>query len=157
MSMNQKSGVWSCVCDAFGQTSFDGPVQLSELEKSTILNQLATMFLDGDIEMTEAARTKYHTHDLMVGYCKGLLNNWIRKDIRLNGGTKYEAKNPGSRAGSGDTMLRELKKLRVKVGSDADAVSKVDEAIAERQAELVKPVEINEEHIPEGLKHLLKN
>jgi len=35
-------------------------------------------------------------------YCSGLQSNWLRKDTRLNGGVKYVAKNPGSRAGSTD-------------------------------------------------------
>jgi hypothetical protein len=115
------------------------------------------MFLDGEIEMTDAARAKYHSHELMVGYCKGLLNNWLRKDLRLNGGEPYKAKNPGSRQGSGDAVIRELKKLKMRVGDNAEAIAKVNTAIATRQAELAKPIEIDEKHIPEGLRHLLKN
>jgi hypothetical protein len=44
-------------------------------------------------------------------YCSGVTSNWLRKDSRLNGGTKYQAKNPGSRVGSSDPQLKAMRLL----------------------------------------------
>jgi len=88
----------------------------------------------------------------------GLLNVlYLRKDKRLNGGEKYEIKNPGSRAGSGDDMLKALKALRSTL-TDDDAIASIDEAIDNRIAELsvVKKVTIDPESLPEHLRHLIQ-
>ena len=64
---------------------------------------------------------KYSTIEKMRSYASGLVNNWFRKDIRLNGGMKYEVKNPGSRQGAGDQQLKALKTLRDMKAGDAEA------------------------------------
>lgn len=42
-------------------------------------------------------------------YVVGMVNDAYRKDKRMNGGVRYEFKNPGSRAGAGDEVLRTLR------------------------------------------------
>lgn len=54
-------------------------------------------------------------------YCSGVTSNWLRKDKRLNGGVAYQAKNPGSRVGSGDPAL---KAMRLLLSSQTDAVKR---------------------------------
>jgi hypothetical protein len=52
---------------------------------------------------------------------------------------KHEAKNPGSRAGSKDeriSNLRAMKKNLEAAGADADVLAKIDEAITQRLSEL---------------------
>ena len=74
----------------------------------------------------------------------GLQSNWLRKDTRLNGGMKYTAKNPGSRAGSSDPSLKAMIALlstltdeseRAEVQSYIDA--KRAEIAATKQAKVV--------------------
>ena len=62
-----------------------------------------------------------------------MVSNWIRKDLRLNGGEKYETKNPGSRAGQGDDQLKNLKALKAQHPEHA---TEIDVEIAKRVAEL---------------------
>lgn len=89
-------------------------------------------------------------------YIGGLLNNWLRKAKELNAGVTYEIKNPGSRAGSGDAQITELKKLLKKVkGTEHEA--KVQAAINTR-IEQIKPemqITINTDLLPEDLKDLV--
>jgi len=89
-------------------------------------------------------------------YIPGLVNNWVRKDTRLNGGVKYVPLNPGSRTGTGDEALKNLKVLLTMV-TDADAKVAVQAEI-DKRIEALKPKaqEINLEMIPESLRHLIK-
>ena len=60
---------------------------------------------------SEKGKLKNNTEKLMKSYVSGLVNNWIRKYKPFNQGVKYEIKNPGSRKGSGDEQVREMRKL----------------------------------------------
>lgn len=84
-------------------------------------------------------------------YVSGLVNNWIRKAPEFNNDTMYKAKNPGSRAGSGDEQVREMKKL-LAVTTDAAAKSVIEKAIADRQEEIKPKTEINLDAIPAELR-----
>ncbi len=88
-------------------------------------------------------------------YIPGLVNNWVRKDKRLNGGMKYVPKNPGSRTGSGDETLKNLKLLLTMVADDVKPAVQVE---IDKRVEELKPKAqvINEAAIPESLRHLLK-
>lgn len=89
-------------------------------------------------------------------YVSGLQSNWIRKDSRLNGGTKYSPKNPGSRVGSGDEQLKNLR-LFLKTRSTAEEKAEVQGYIDARVAELSaskasKGASVNMEVLPEALR-----
>ena len=89
-------------------------------------------------------------------YISGLTNNWLRKARELNSGEAYVPANPGSRAGSGDAQVRELKKLLKKVKGTAHE-DKVQAAITARIAE-IKPeatITINTDLIPADLQDLV--
>lgn len=73
----------------------------------------------------------------LKAYVSGLQSNWIRKDPRLNGNTKYVAKNPGSRQGSGDPQIKAMK-LLLSTLTDATERSEVEAEISKRQAEITK-------------------
>lgn len=91
----------------------------------------------------------------LLKYIPGLVNNWVRKDKRLNGGTTYQAKNPGSRMGAGDEQLKNLKLLLAAV-TDEETKSKVQAAIAQRQEELKPKANINIEALPPHLRAFVK-
>ena len=127
------------------------PDMLNEIRKRILIG-----FTDNEISMTEKAKEKNNTDQLMKSYVSGLVNNWVRKYKPFNNGKKYEAKNPGSRQGSGDEQVREMKKL-LKTITDPDTRAKVQEAIDARILE-IKPestIAINTDALPESLRHLV--
>lgn len=73
-------------------------------------------------------------------YVSGLISNWLRKDTRLNGGEKYAAKNPGSRAGSSDPQLKALRTLITQVPEEqkSEIQSYIDARMNELNAAKVK-------------------
>lgn len=88
-------------------------------------------------------------------YVPGMVSNWLRKSPKLNGGTKYEIKNKGSRAGQGDAELKALKQLR-KTTTDEETLKEIDGHIERRTneiaAEKAKKVEVNFDALPEELR-----
>lgn len=91
----------------------------------------------------------------LLKYIPGLVNNWVRKDLRLNGGVKYTAKNPGSRSGGGDEVIRNMKILLANV-TDPGARKAVQAEIDKRMEEIKPKVTINTDLLPESLRHLVK-
>ena len=69
-------------------------------------------------------------------YVSGLTSNWLRKDARLNGGTKYVPKNPGSRAGSGDETLKAIRALKSTISTDDERYQDVLDAEQQRISEI---------------------
>jgi hypothetical protein len=90
----------------------------------------------------------------LKGYVSGLQSNWLRKDKRLNGGISYIAKNPGSRAGSGDSQLKALRTLLSTVSTPEEKLEiqgYIDARVSEIQASKVKHVAIDYSALPADL------
>lgn len=161
--MSQKDCVYAAVqaylADSNREHELDSgeAIKLSKSDKATVVG----MVVNARAEMIIApeADAKYDSVQKFRTYVLGLVDNWLRKDKRLNGGIKYEAKNPGSRAGSGDTQLKALRALRSTV-TDTDTLAVIDSEIQTRISEIkatkVKHVEVNVEALPEHLRHLVK-
>lgn len=132
----------------------NGSTPVSEVltteDKAKVRSILFTMFQQHKVDFKD--KSKLAEDKYMKDYISGLVNNWIRKAPEFNNDTAYKAKNPGSRQGSQDEQIKEMKKL-LAVTSDATAKQAIQEAIAQRQAE-IKPtkVEINLSAIPEELR-----
>lgn len=156
--MKQNDAVFQAVCTVLETDEFNGVVELSKEERDTVISMVTEGILSGKVDFSAEARSKYDTPQRVKMYTTGMVSNHLRKDKRLNGGSKYEIKNPGSRAGSTDDQLKALKALRSTI-SDSEQLSQIDEAIATRQAEIAaskqKAVAINVEAIPEHLRHLV--
>jgi len=154
---NQKEAVFTAVASI---TSIeDNTVSLTTDQRAQVISIVAAGFEANEISMSEAACVKYLGNPTELRkYSSSLVNNWLRKDTRLNGGAKYETKNPGSRAGSQDDMVKNLKALRASI-TDADKIAQIDEAITTRQAELkaaqAPTVQVNYDLIPADLKSKL--
>ena len=158
---NQKEAVYVTTMNVLAEAEipFDDGMNVSELitkdQRAQVIAIIANDFLAGEIEMTAEAKVKYSTLDKMKGYVNGLVSNWYRKDTRLNGGGKYVAKNPGSRAGVGDAQLKALKTLRTLKADDKEALKAIDEHIARRQKEIgeekAKTVTVDLSKIPPEL------
>lgn len=155
---NQKEAVFSAVCSVLGQDSFDSAVELTKDERATVIEMVCEGFSAGEVEFSEAAQQKYAEPSKLKTYTNGLVSNWLRKDKRLNGGVKHTIKNPGSRAGSGDKVIRELKKLKSTLTEDhqIEAVeNEINKRLAAIKAEKAQSIEIDASLIPEDLQSLL--
>ena len=129
--VTQKEAVFTAVCNV---TGFDGEgtVVISKEQRAQVNAILFEGFRSGTIELDR----EYSDSDLK-SYVSGLQSNWLRKDKRMNGGTQYIAKNPGSRAGSTDASLKAMRALMTTLTSDSDKAevqSHIDARVAELNA-----------------------
>lgn len=123
----------------------NGAVELSEAQKREVHAIVLDYFLTG-----QTSHSRNPGKDELKKYIPGLVNNWIRKDPRLNGGRKYETKNPGSRTGSGDEPLKAMKALLAST-DDPEAKAEILRAIENRKAELTPKKVINVAALPPEL------
>src|SRR5665213_2102450 len=145
-----------CVFQACADYGFDcGEFKPSKDQLKTIYQLVTDSIVNGETAFSDEAKLKYNTPELIrTKYVPGMVSNWIRKDTRLNGGDVYVAKNPGSRAGSGDEQLKNLKALKSLHPEHSEAI---DVEIQARLAELgknkpVKQVVVDYDKIPEDLR-----
>ena len=155
---NQKEGVYQAVCAVTEQDSFDSAVELTSDERASVVQIVTHGLMSGEIEFSDSAKAKYDTEAKARGYTSGLVSNWLRKDKRLNGGVQHTIGNPGSRAGAGDPILKNLKLFKSTL-TDPEHIAAVDAEIEKRQvalkAERTKKVDIDLSLIPDDLKDLI--
>lgn len=136
MSMSQKECVYQAVFQVIDLQDVDGAVKPSKDQLQEIYSLVAEKLSLGEANFSDEAKTRYPTlESIRKEYVPGMVSNWLRKDVRLNGGEPYKTKNPGSRAGQGDEILRNLKALKSTL-SDAEQVNAVQTEIDKRIAEL---------------------
>ena len=163
--MNQRNATVGTILSVLKERGVDyklnGEVTMSEVftdeDKAKVRGILFAGFRKGEIEMATDSKSKYAEDKALNTYITGLINNWVRKAPEFNGGQTYAPKNPGSRAGSGDEQIVEMKKLLSQT-SDPTAKATVQAAIDARKAELAQqnaPV-IDVSKLPENLRHLAK-
>ena len=152
--MSQKEAVYTTVKSVLAE---DGErLELSKPLKDQVISILVTGFNNGEIELKSK-------QDNIKSYVNGLLNNWLRKDKRFNGGVVYKAKNPGSRTGQQDPMVKNLRILlsTLPEGSEAYEACKarMEQRIAEVKAEKARTQvkEIDFSCIPDDIKALLES
>ena len=130
---------------------------LNDSDKAKVREILFTMFRQGEIEYKSSFQSKVDDDSELKKYISGLVNNWIRKAKEFNSGNTYQAKNPGSRAGSQDSKVKEMRKL-LQVTTDPQAKAMIQEAINQRVSEIKaekNQVEIDASQLPEHLRHLV--
>jgi hypothetical protein len=128
--MTQKEAVYQAVLNVTGYNGDSGPCVPSKEQRAQINAILVEGFKAGSITL----ETTFDESDLK-GYVSGLTSNWLRKDKRLNGGTSYIAKNPGSRAGSSDPSLKAMRGLMSTL-SDPSEIAEVQKHIDARHKEI---------------------
>lgn len=148
--MNQKEGVFKAVRSVFPEGKVPATGEWTKEQSSLVTNTLAAMFRNNEVEYKGGCPDDAR----LLKYIPGLVNNWVRKDTRLNGGEKYQTKNPGSRTGSGDETL---KNMRILLSATTDPTAKqLIQAEIDKRVEALKPkVEVNVEALPESLRHLV--
>lgn len=159
--MNQRQAVYNTVTTVLTNKGINfekgqvAATMLSKEDHQVIRKVLCEGFTKGTIDL----KSDWMKNDPaeLNKYVIGLVNNWLRKDPELNGGTKYEAKNPGSRPA--DAQMKNLK-LALSVTTDEDKKVKIQAAIDKRQSEIdatktTKKVEIDKSVLPEDIAALL--
>ena len=157
--MNQKEAVYTTVINVLSENGikFEEGMIVKEVLTTEMKKTISSILFEG-FRSDEIELKKCFEDDKLKGYISGLLNNWLRKDKRFNNGKDYEVKNPGSRAGSGDSQIKELRKLLKVEGLTEEQVTKVQAAIKARLIE-IKPetqMVINVDELPEHLRDLVK-
>lgn len=165
MAMSQRTAtVQAClnVLKERGVTfELNGPTNIGDVltdgDKAKIRDIVFAGFKTGMIEMAEESKQKYSDDKALKSYVSGLVNNWIRKAPEFNGAQKYQAKNPGSRAGSQDEQIKEMKKL-LSATTDPRIKATIQAEIDNRQAEIMfaSAPQIDVSKLPESLRHLVK-
>ena len=150
---SQKEATFAAVTSAFSEfgikydksvscrTIVDGNKNLH----TNIIDRLVMMIESGEMPLSSKQKDNRK-------YCVGLLNNWLRRDLRLNGGVEYVGN-----VGTGSSEVRNLKALLAQqTDEEAKMViqAEIDKLIAEKAAK--KAPAIDETKIPEHLKKFLK-
>lgn len=150
--MTQKEAVFQAVTNTC-EPSDSGAFTPTKEERATINAILAEGFTQGKISYDGEVPTGSE----LKSYVSGLQSNWLRKDKRLNGGVAYQAKNPGSRAGSGDVQIKAMRQL-LSVQTDEVKKAEIQAFIDKRLAEIKpsKSVAIDASALPEELRHFVK-
>jgi hypothetical protein len=145
MKISQREAVFQAVRNAFAEAGIEftegmncDEVMTDAMHKS-VSAELTEGFIQGItyLDDTPSNRNKLANPAEMSKYVSGLKSNWLRKDIRLNGGVEYAPKNPGSRAGSSDPQLKALKQLAVKF-KGTEKAAEIAKHIATRTATIAE-------------------
>ncbi len=162
--MKQAQSVLNATIEVLGDDFQPGTPVLSYITKpqiEAIVDAVTQSIMSGETDFSDEARTKYDTEAKVRTYTKGMVNNWHRKHKELNGGAAYQAKNPGSRAGSSDPVVRELRKLKAQLEaageSTAEVQAEIDSRVQQAQASKAKSTPtVDAQKLPEALRHLVK-
>ncbi len=150
--MTQKEAVFQAVTNVVEQSD-DGAYTPSKEERGQVNNILFEGFKEGRINYDGELPSDTD----LKSYVSGLQSNWLRKDTRLNGGVKYVAKNPGSRAGSTNPTIVAMRRLLAKVETKEDKAniqSHIDRELAKiKPTAESKPIDVSA--LPEELRHLV--
>ena len=159
--MTQEEAVFQAIQNVVGEQ--EGAYEPNKEERAQITEILVEGFKAGRIAFkdTPSNAEKLADDSKLRSYCSGLQSNWLRKDERLNGGVKYVAKNPGSRAGNTDPQVKAMRTLlSTRTDLSASDKAEISGMIAKRQLE-IKPsrsVELTAEQVETlkaaGLGHL---
>jgi hypothetical protein len=155
MKSTQKEAVFQAVSTVLENDGItvEGNISthMSRERRASVNAILFESFRAGNIELDR----EYTDTDLKA-YVSGLQSNWLRKDKRLNGGVQYTAKNPGSRAGSGDTQLKNMRLLLATLTPGTPDYTEVEVAIETRvkevQASKIKAKPIDFSVLPADLR-----
>jgi hypothetical protein len=165
MKVNQRQATVNTILAVLNERGVDyelnGPTPISQVltdsDKAQVREILFNQFRSGQVEYKSSFQAKVDDDSELKKYISGLVNNWIRKAKEFNSGNTYKAKNPGSRAGSQDPEVKEMRKL-LSVTTDPEARAMIQEAIDSRVAELKahkNQVTIDVNQLPEHLRHLI--
>lgn len=115
MVMSQVSAVVyfaSQIISSF-QPGDDIRTHVTKESKLQISQAIVQAMSEGDVALSEEARTKYDSPQKLLTYVQGMVTNHFNKCKTLNGGKEFTIKNPGSKSGS--TQLKQALSLKAKM------------------------------------------
>lgn len=131
--MTQGELVFQAVSEVFGDVDrVPSTTEWTKEQLEAVHSRVLLGFINGDVTKQRGGVDEI----ALRKYIPGLVNNWVRKDKRLNGGQAYIPKNPGSRSGSGDETLKNLKLLLTMVADDVKPAVQVE---IDKRLEELKP------------------
>ena len=170
MAMKQREAVYSSTTEVLASKGIEFTPTVTDVRdvvtteiRKEIADRVVSLFKSGQVEFkgTDANQAKLSDEKLLRNYVTGLITNWFNKDPQLNGGAKYQAKNPGSRAGSSDAQLKEMRLLKkhLETIGNTEGIARVEEAIKNRLAEIQADKapalpEVSTDNLPDFLKDL---
>jgi hypothetical protein len=156
---SQKEAVHSAVTSVLSENNVsvsDGESYSAHLNRE-LRAQVTNILVEGFNAGTIALDKTFADEAALRTYCSGLTSNWLRKDNRMNGGVKYEAKNPGSRVGSSDAQLKAMRGLlstKTDPSEKAEIQSFIDARVAEIKTSRKPAKTIDVSALPAELQHL---
>lgn len=155
--MKQKDAVYQAVTSVLNEQGhvFEDGMDIKGLMTRETRAQVSAILIAGFQKGTIDYSGDLPDESGLKEYVSGLVSNWVRKDPRFNGNTKYAPKNPGSRAGQGDEQLKNLRlflNTRTTAAEKAEVQQYIDARVAELAAEKAKSVEVNTSVLPDSLK-----
>lgn len=155
----QKEAVFSAVTSVLseaGVTVNEGDNVANYMNRE-LRSQVTAILVEGFKAGTIVLEKSFTNDSELRTYCSGLTSNWLRKDPRLNGGSKYIAKNPGSRVGSSDPQLKAMRALlstKTDESEKAEIQSFIDSRVSEIKVSRKPAKTIDTSALPEELRHL---
>ena len=146
--MNQRSAVFAAVTAVMGEPS-DSKVSPNKDQLKEIHALVVDAFKTGQVELKDAST---RNAEWIARYVPGLVNNWLRKDERLNGGGKYQPKNPGSRPA--DESMKAMRAL-LAITIDPSQRAEIEAAMEQRKTELHPKVELKIDALPPALRRFV--
>ena len=136
-TITQKEAVFSAVSSVLSEANItvgEGENYSTHMNRE-LRSQVTNILVEGFNNGTIALDKSFSNEAELRTYCSGLTSNWLRKDARLNGGVKYEAKNPGSRVGHSDVQLKAMRAL-LSTQTDPSERAEIQAFIDARVAEI---------------------
>lgn len=128
--------------------------ELTKVQKLEVVGLMVELTKEGRVEVKSEKESK----DLKK-YWTGCVGNWLKKDMRLNGGSKYIPKTKKGPRVSDE--VKELKKLlaAVELSGNEEVIDKVQLELARQldKEAVEKEVDtaIDASKLPESLRHLV--
>jgi hypothetical protein len=121
----------------FAPTVTDARAVVDSDARKAIIDSIVTLFESGQVEFkdTPSNNAKLQDAKLLRNYVNGLVTNWFNKSKDLNGGTTHKS-SPKKKS---DAQLKELHILKKEAQGhsiDPENLALIEQAIAEREAEL---------------------
>ena len=134
----QKDAVFRTVRDVLKNNNVQF-VPSSTDARELLDKQLRKAVIESLIMDFESCQIPLHSKQKnLKDYVAGFVSNWLRKDPRLNGGLRHEDKKPGSRKGSQDPIIKNLRLVQSTLAPGTEAYIATQQRIDSRLLEIKK-------------------
>jgi len=138
--MKQNEAVVTYTKQVLG-SSFNSSAPISsyvtEEQRREIVSLMLEGFISGEVVLAQRSAGKLDDDKALRSYASSVVANWFNKAPQINGGGKYEAKNPGSRTNPQIKQATEVLKNLIASGAEETKIVEVKNFIANVRAEMV--------------------